>query len=53
MTVLDGLAAMGSMLRSVLEDGYRTQLRVAPRSYSVHYWLLNHAPPIPRSPVCF
>jgi UDP-N-acetylglucosamine:LPS N-acetylglucosamine transferase len=46
VTVIDGLAAMGRLLRSVIEDGYRTQLRVAPRSYSVHYWLLKHVPPL-------
>jgi len=46
VTLIDGLAAMGSLLRSVVEDGYRTQLRVAPRSYSLYYWLLKHAAPV-------
>jgi processive 1,2-diacylglycerol beta-glucosyltransferase len=46
VTLIDGLAAMGSLLRSVVEDGYRTQLRVAPHSYSLYYWLLKHAPPV-------
>ncbi len=46
VTLIDGLAAMGSMLRSVVEDGYRTQLRVAPKSYSAYYWLLKHAAPV-------
>ncbi|MGD0196695.1 MAG: glycosyltransferase [Solirubrobacteraceae bacterium] len=46
VTVLDGLAAMGGALRAFVEDGYRTQLRVAPRSYSLYYWLLKHAPPV-------
>ncbi len=44
--VIDGLAAMGALLRSVVSDGYRRQLRVAPHSYSLYYWLLGHAPPI-------
>jgi processive 1,2-diacylglycerol beta-glucosyltransferase len=46
VTLIDGLAAMGPLLRSVVEDGYRTQLRVAPGSYSVYYWLLKHLPPM-------
>jgi len=41
-TIIDGLAAMGERLRSLVEDGYRTQLRVSPRSYSVYYWMLEH-----------
>ena len=40
--IIDGLAAMGERLRSIVEDGYRTQLRVSPRSYSVYYWMLAH-----------
>ncbi|HXR14150.1 MAG TPA: glycosyltransferase [Solirubrobacteraceae bacterium] len=44
--VIDGLAAMGERLRSVVEDGYRTQLRVSPRSYSIYYWLLEHLAPV-------
>jgi len=44
--VIDGLAAMGERLRSVVEDGYRTQLRVSPRSYSFYYWLLEHLAPV-------
>jgi len=44
--VIDGLAAMGERLRSVVEDGYRTQLRVSPRSYSLYYWLLEHLAPV-------
>ena len=44
--IIDGLAAMGERLRSIVEDGYRTQLRVAPRSYSLYYWALEHLAPI-------
>jgi UDP-N-acetylglucosamine:LPS N-acetylglucosamine transferase len=44
--IVDGLALMGERLRSVVEDGYRTQLRVSPRSYSVYYWMLGHLPPM-------
>jgi UDP-N-acetylglucosamine:LPS N-acetylglucosamine transferase len=44
--VIDGLAAMGERLRSVVEDGYRTQLRVSPRSYSLYYWMLEHLAPV-------
>ena len=46
VTVIDGLAAMGERMRSVVEDGYRTQLRVSPRSYSFYYWMLEHLPPM-------
>ena len=46
MTLIDGLAAMGSLLRSVVSDGYKAQLKVAPHSYSLYYWLLGHAPPV-------
>ncbi|HEX4034029.1 MAG TPA: glycosyltransferase [Solirubrobacteraceae bacterium] len=46
VTIIDGLAAMGERLRSVVEDGYRTQLRVSPRSYSVYYWMLEHLAPM-------
>jgi UDP-N-acetylglucosamine:LPS N-acetylglucosamine transferase len=44
--VMDGLAAMGERLRSAVEDGYRTQLRVSPRSYSFYYWMLEHLAPV-------
>jgi processive 1,2-diacylglycerol beta-glucosyltransferase len=44
--IIDGLAAMGDTLRSVVSDGYRTQLRVAPRSYSVYYAALEHLAPV-------
>ncbi len=46
VAIIDGLAAMGPLMRSVVSDGYRRQLRVAPRSYSLYYWLLKHAPPV-------
>ena len=36
---------MGRILRYVVEDGYRTQLRVMPWSYSLTYWLLEHLAP--------
>jgi UDP-N-acetylglucosamine:LPS N-acetylglucosamine transferase len=44
--VLDGLAAMGRILRYVVEDGYRTQLRYIPWSYGIVYWLLEHCLPV-------
>ena len=46
VSIIDGLAAMGERLRSIVEDGYRTQLRVAPRSYSLYYWALEHLAPM-------
>jgi len=46
VTLIDGLAAMGPLMRSVVSDGYRRQLQVAPRSYSLYYWLLKHAAPV-------
>src|SRR5438876_5872306 len=45
VTVIDGLAAMGHVLRPVVEDGYRLQLRLVPWTYAVMYWLLEHVPP--------
>ncbi len=46
VTVIDGLAAMGPLLRPVVEDGYRVQLRFVPWTYTLVYWLLDHVPPI-------
>ncbi len=46
VTVIDGLAAMGRLLRPVVEDGYRVQLRFFPRTYTLVYWLLKHLPPV-------
>lgn len=45
VTVIDGLAAMGRVLRPVVEDGYRIQLRLMPWSYTIVYWLLQHVVP--------
>jgi processive 1,2-diacylglycerol beta-glucosyltransferase len=45
VTVIDGLAAMGHVLRPVVEDGYRIQLRLVPWSYTIVYWLLAHLAP--------
>src|SRR6202165_5450252 len=46
VTVIDGLAAMGRLLRPVVEDGYRVQLRFLPWTYTVVYWLLKRVAPI-------
>src|ERR1700757_4963390 len=46
VTVIDGLAAMGRVLRPVVEDGYRVQLRLFPWTYTIMYWLLEHVLPI-------
>ena len=46
VTVIDGLAAMGPLLRPVVEDGYRVQLRFFPWTYTVVYWLLENILPI-------
>jgi len=46
VTVIDGLAAMGPLLRPVVEDGYRVQLRFFPWTYTVVYWLLEHVVPV-------
>jgi UDP-N-acetylglucosamine:LPS N-acetylglucosamine transferase len=46
VTVIDGLAAMGHVLRPVVEDGYRVQLRFFPWTYTIVYWLLEHVLPI-------
>jgi processive 1,2-diacylglycerol beta-glucosyltransferase len=44
--VIDGLAAMGRVLRQVVQDGYRVQLRFLPWSYTLVYWLLEHVAPV-------
>lgn len=46
VTVIDGLAAMGRMLKPVVEDGYRVQLRFIPWSYTIIYGLLDHVRPV-------
>ena len=44
--MIDGLAAMGRVLKPVVEDGYRVQLRFIPGRYTIVYGLLNHVPPM-------
>ena len=44
--MIDGLAAMGRVLRPVVEDGYRVQLRFFPWTYTLVYWLLEHVLPV-------
>jgi UDP-N-acetylglucosamine:LPS N-acetylglucosamine transferase len=46
VTVIDGLEAMGRLLRLVVEDGYRVQLRFMPWSYTVIYSMLEHVWPV-------
>jgi processive 1,2-diacylglycerol beta-glucosyltransferase len=46
VTVIDGLAAMGRVLRPVVEDGYRVQLRFVPWTYTIIYWLLENVMPV-------
>src|SRR6266566_6523712 len=46
VTVIDGLRAMGHVLRPVVEDGYRIQLRFVPWTYTIVYWLLKHVYPV-------
>ena len=46
VTVIDGLAAMGHLVRPVVEDGYRVQLRFFPWTYTIVYWLLEHVLPV-------
>jgi processive 1,2-diacylglycerol beta-glucosyltransferase len=46
VTVIDGLAAMGRVLRPVVEDGYRVQLRFVPWTYSIVYFLLGNIAPV-------
>jgi processive 1,2-diacylglycerol beta-glucosyltransferase len=45
VTLIDGLAAMGRVLRPVVEDGYRVQLRLFPWTYTIVYWMLEHVLP--------
>jgi processive 1,2-diacylglycerol beta-glucosyltransferase len=45
VTIIDGLAAMGRVLRPVVEDGYRFQLRWIPWTYTAFYWLLDKVAP--------
>ncbi len=46
VTVIDGLAAMGPLVRPVVEDGYRVQLRFMPWTYTMVYWLLEKVMPV-------
>jgi processive 1,2-diacylglycerol beta-glucosyltransferase len=46
VTIIDGLDAMGRLLRPVVEDGYRVQLRFFPWTYTIVYWLLEHVLPM-------
>jgi UDP-N-acetylglucosamine:LPS N-acetylglucosamine transferase len=46
VTLIDGLAAMGPLLRPVVQDGYRIQLRLMPWSYTAIYWMLERVPPV-------
>ena len=41
----DGLVAFGRVLRHVIRDGYRWQLRWAPWSYGAVYWVGSRLPP--------
>jgi processive 1,2-diacylglycerol beta-glucosyltransferase len=43
--VIDGLAAMGPLLRQIVQDGYRIQLRLMPWTYTIVYWLLERVAP--------
>src|SRR6201987_2963140 len=45
-TVIDGLAAMGRVLKPVVQDGYRVQLRFIPWTYTIVYGLLNYVRPV-------
>jgi processive 1,2-diacylglycerol beta-glucosyltransferase len=46
VAVIDGLAAMGPLVRPIVEDGYRVQLRFFPWTYTVVYWLLEKVMPV-------
>jgi UDP-N-acetylglucosamine:LPS N-acetylglucosamine transferase len=41
----DGLPAFGAVTRHLIRDGYRFQLRWAPWTFAVMYWLFTHLPP--------
>ncbi len=44
--IIDGLAAMGPLLRQIVQDGYRIQLRLMPWTYTIVYWLLERVAPV-------
>jgi len=46
VTVVDGLSAMGRVLRPVVQDGYRVQLRFIPWTYTLVYWMLERVAPV-------
>jgi hypothetical protein len=46
VTVRDGLGAFGPVMRHVIRDGCRWQLRWMPWAYDGLYWLGRHAPPV-------
>src|SRR3981081_295561 len=46
VTVIDGLAAMGRVLRPVVEDGYRVQLRFLPWAETIVSLILGTVPPV-------
>ncbi|HUA11157.1 MAG TPA: glycosyltransferase [Solirubrobacteraceae bacterium] len=45
VTIIDGLAAMGGVLKRSVQDGYRTQLDSAPWTYSLVYGTLEKFAP--------
>ena len=44
--VVDGVEALGRLLRLLVEDGYRVQLNIAPWSYTAFYQLLAKVAPV-------
>jgi processive 1,2-diacylglycerol beta-glucosyltransferase len=46
VTIVDGLSAMGRVLRPVVQDGYRVQLRFIPWTYTLVYWMLERIAPV-------
>jgi hypothetical protein len=42
VTVIDGVAAIGPLLRPLVEDGYRTERRPFCWVYGVTYWMVEH-----------
>lgn len=49
---VDGLAALGPVVRHLVRDGYRFQLRVAPWSFHAMYGLFTKVPWLPRLGGC-
>src|SRR5690348_7118234 len=46
VTVRDGLGAFGPVVRHIIRDGYRWQLRWMPWAYDGLYWLGGHVAPV-------